>query len=77
MGPPHLDDVQAVHVGSPVRRRSACPPLRRSDLPDDEVADIVWSMNAEYRALLVGERGWPAERFGAWPADAWTRLLLT
>jgi hypothetical protein len=49
----------------------------RPDLPDDEVADIVWSMNAaEYRALLVGERGWSAERFGAWLADAWTRLLL-
>jgi AcrR family transcriptional regulator len=50
----------------------------RADLTDDEAADIVWSMNAaEYRALLVGERGWSAERFGAWLADAWTRLLLT
>jgi AcrR family transcriptional regulator len=50
----------------------------RPDLTDDEVADIVWSMNAaEYRALLVGERGWSAERFGTWLADAWTRLLLT
>jgi hypothetical protein len=49
----------------------------RADLTDDEVADIVWSMNAaEYRALLVGERGWTAERFGSWLADAWTRLLL-
>jgi AcrR family transcriptional regulator len=49
----------------------------RSDLGDDEVADIVWSMNsAEYRALLVGERGWTAERFGTWLTDAWTRLLL-
>jgi hypothetical protein len=28
------------------------------DLTDDEVADIVWSMNAaEYRALLADERG--------------------
>ncbi|WP_241037596.1 TetR/AcrR family transcriptional regulator [Blastococcus litoris] len=49
----------------------------RDDLTDDEVADVVWSMNsAEYRALLVGERGWTAERFGSWLADAWTRLLL-
>jgi AcrR family transcriptional regulator len=49
----------------------------RPDLTDDEVADVVWSMNsAEYRALLVGERGWTAERFGTWLADAWTRLLL-
>lgn len=49
----------------------------RPDLSDDEVADIVWSMNAaEYRALLVGRRGWSAERFGAWLADCWTRALL-
>ena len=44
---------------------------------EDEVADIVWSMNApEYRALLVGARGWSAEQFGSWLADAWSRLLL-
>jgi AcrR family transcriptional regulator len=50
----------------------------RDDLTDDQVADIVWSMNApEYRALLVGERGWSGDRFGTWLADAWTRLLLT
>jgi AcrR family transcriptional regulator len=49
----------------------------RDDLTDDQVADIVWSMNAsEYRALLVGERGWTAEEFGVYLADAWTRLLL-
>jgi AcrR family transcriptional regulator len=49
----------------------------RPDLTDDEVADIVWSMNAaEYRALLVDGRGWSPERFGAWLADAWVRLLL-
>jgi AcrR family transcriptional regulator len=49
----------------------------RPDLTDDEVADIVWSLNsAEYHALLVGQRGWSAERFGAWLADAWTRCLL-
>jgi AcrR family transcriptional regulator len=49
----------------------------RDDLSDDRVADIVWSMNApEYRALLVGERGWTAEQFGDYLADAWTRLLL-
>jgi AcrR family transcriptional regulator len=50
----------------------------RDDLTDDQVADIVWSMNAsEYRALLVGERGWSAEEFGRFLADAWTRLLLS
>lgn len=49
----------------------------RADLTDDEVADVVWSMNsAEYRALLVGARGWSTERFRDWLADAWERLLL-
>ncbi|MEO7260498.1 MAG: TetR family transcriptional regulator [Jatrophihabitantaceae bacterium] len=49
----------------------------RADLTDDDVADIIWSMNAaEYYALLVGERGWTAERFQAWLVDAWTRTLL-
>lgn len=49
----------------------------RADLTDDEVGDIVWSLNsAEYWALLVGERGWSPERFAAWLTDAWTRLLL-
>lgn len=49
----------------------------RPELSDDEVADIIWSMNApEYRALLVDGRGWSAERFGDWLADAWTRSLL-
>lgn len=49
----------------------------RPDLSDDDVADIVWSMNsAEYWVLLVHERGWTPERFSGWLVDAWTRLLL-
>lgn len=49
----------------------------RRDLLDDEVADIVWSMNAaEYWVLLAVERGWTPERFSAWLSDAWRRLLL-
>jgi AcrR family transcriptional regulator len=49
----------------------------RADLSDDEVADIVWSMNGpEYWVLLVGERGWSQERFAAYLTDAWTRTLL-
>jgi AcrR family transcriptional regulator len=49
----------------------------RDDLTDDQVADIVWSMNAaEYWDLLVGERGWTPDQFAAWLTDAWTRLLL-
>ena len=49
----------------------------RADMTDDDVADIVWSMNGpEYWVLLVGERGWSGERFGAYLIDAWARLLL-
>ena len=50
----------------------------RGDLTDDEVADIVWSMNAtEYYSLLVHDRGWTPQRFGAHLADAWRRILLS
>jgi AcrR family transcriptional regulator len=49
----------------------------RPEVSDDEVADVVWSMNAaEFWALLVDGRGWSPERFGSWLADAWARLLL-
>jgi len=49
----------------------------RADLTDDDVADIVWSMNGtEYWVLLVGERGWRPARFGTYLIDAWSRLLL-
>ena len=49
----------------------------RDDLTDDQVADVVWSMNAaEYWDLLVRERGWTPEEFRDWLADAWRRLLL-
>jgi AcrR family transcriptional regulator len=49
----------------------------RDDLSDDQVADIVWSMNAaEYWDLLVRQRGWTPVEFASWLADAWSRLLL-
>jgi AcrR family transcriptional regulator len=49
----------------------------RTDLTDDQVADIIWSMNAaEYWDLLVRERGWTPNEFAEWLTDAWTRLLL-
>jgi AcrR family transcriptional regulator len=49
----------------------------RDDLTDDQVADIVWSMNAaEYWDLLVRQRGWTPAGFATWLADAWARLLL-
>jgi AcrR family transcriptional regulator len=49
----------------------------REDLTDDQVADIIWSMNAaEYWDLLVRQRGWVPDQFAAWLTDAWARLLL-
>jgi AcrR family transcriptional regulator len=49
----------------------------RDDLTDDQVADIIWSMNAaEYWDLLVRQRAWTPSQFGDWLTDAWTRLLL-
>ncbi len=49
----------------------------RTDLTDEQVADIVWSMNsAEYWDLLVTRRGWTAGEVAAHLADAWIRLLL-
>ncbi|MGZ4556163.1 MAG: TetR/AcrR family transcriptional regulator, partial [Mycobacteriaceae bacterium] len=49
----------------------------RTDLSDDQVADIIGRMNAaECLVLLVRERGWTAEQFTAWLIDAWTRLLF-
>lgn len=50
----------------------------RADLSNDQVADIVWSMNgAEFYTLLVYQRGWPTEQFVSWLSDAWSRLLLS
>ncbi|UQX89173.1 TetR/AcrR family transcriptional regulator [Jatrophihabitans telluris] len=49
----------------------------RDDLTDDQVADVIWSMNAaEYWDLLVRERAWSPDQFAAWLTDAWIRLLL-
>jgi len=48
----------------------------RADLADDEVADVIWSMNAAEYFDLLRRRGWTPERIGHWLADAWARLLL-
>ena len=41
------------------------------------VSRVVWTMNAPVvHLLLVGERGWSEERFEAFLADSWKRLLL-
>lgn len=49
----------------------------RDDLTDDTIADVIWSTNGpEYWTLLVHDRGWPPDRFGAYLVDAWERLFL-
>ena len=48
----------------------------RTDLSDDQVADIIWMTAAEYWVLLVRERAWTTDQFTAWLIDAWTRLPL-
>jgi AcrR family transcriptional regulator len=53
---------------------AAVAPLR---LDLDQAADIVWATNAaEMYQLLVGQRGWPAERYQLFLTDTWQRLLL-
>jgi len=82
----HDPDCAALHTEI-TRRRAAnmrlfAADLRatgelRDDLTDDEVADVVWSMNAtEYYSLLVDDRGWTPQKYGTHIADAWRRLLL-
>ncbi len=49
----------------------------RPDLTDDEVADLIWSMNSPVYFSMLIERGWTAERYADLVADVWTRTLLT
>jgi AcrR family transcriptional regulator len=49
----------------------------RPDVSIDEAADVIWATNSsELYVLLTAERGWPPDRYEAWLADAWCRLLL-
>ena len=49
----------------------------RADLSAELAADVVWATNSpEFYRLLVVERGWRAETFEGYLADAWQRLLL-
>ncbi|WP_296607188.1 TetR/AcrR family transcriptional regulator [Nocardioides sp.] len=48
----------------------------RPDLTDDQVADLVWSMNSpEYFGLLAGA-GYAPQAYADLVADVWTRTLL-
>ncbi len=73
------------NVGPPRPRRSLEGDRRATrgehaalrELDRDAVAGVIWSMNApEFYTLLVDERGWSPDRFAAWIAEAWERLLL-
>jgi hypothetical protein len=49
----------------------------RPGLTVDEAADVVWATNgSEMYVLLVVERGWSGEKYRAFLADTWCRLLL-
>ena len=51
--------------------------LLRNHLAPDEATDVIWALTSYdlYRAL-VGERGWPADRYQDWLADALAERLL-
>ncbi len=49
----------------------------RADLDDDDVADLVWSMNGPDYYLLMRSRGRTPEQYAAVVRDVWTRTLLT
>lgn len=48
----------------------------RSDLTDEQVADIMWSMNASEYWLLLQQRSWDAVDYERLLVDVWTRMLL-
>ncbi len=49
----------------------------RADLDDDDVADLVWSMNGPDYFLLMRSRGRTPAQYAAVVRDVWTRTLLT
>ncbi len=43
----------------------------------EEAADVIWAMNSpEFFLLMTRDRGWPPDRFQAWVAATWKRILL-
>jgi len=72
-------ELQGRHVGSMrlVIEHLAEAGRLRPELSKDVARDVLWAMNSPefYRLLVVG-RGWTAEMFETWLADAWQRLLL-
>jgi AcrR family transcriptional regulator len=58
--------------------RDVCDPGGlRPGLTVDEAADVVWMLNSsDVYLLMTRDRGWSPQRFEAWLADTWCRLLL-
>lgn len=48
----------------------------RPDLTDEEVADLVWSMNSPEYFRLLADAGHTPEQYARLVADVWTRTLL-
>jgi AcrR family transcriptional regulator len=49
----------------------------RGGMDQDEAAAILWTLaSPEVHRLLISERGWSTERYGAWLAGTLTRVLL-
>ncbi len=49
----------------------------RAGLSVDEAADLLWTLAShQVHELLVVQRGWSAERYQTWLADALARELL-
>jgi AcrR family transcriptional regulator len=48
----------------------------RTDLDDDAVADLVWSMNAPEYFRLLESRGFTPARYAALVREVWSRTLL-
>jgi len=48
------------------------------DVTEEDIRDALWIFNsAQLYGLLLRDRGWTPQRYQAWLARAWTRLLLT
>lgn len=46
-------------------------------ITEDDIRDLMWALNSpQIYGLLLGDRGWTPDRFQAWLARTWTRLLL-
>lgn len=82
-----LTDPECAHVHEHIARRRAsnmrllAADLRttgelRSDLDDDEVAELIWATNAPDWYTLVTSHGWTPERYVRTLADIWCRTLL-